>query len=107
MPILPFKIQLKLLFALCKRCGENLNRDKCTCTEPQCSWLATATQMRFNIALKEGYTISKMYELLNYPLHKTVKFDKSNNIKGLFGSYIVSWLKVKEESSYLAAGLRE
>ena len=61
----------------------------------------TAHTNEINIALKAGYTISKAYELLNYRLNRTVKFDKSNKRvkKGLFGSYIDSWLKVKQEAS--------
>ena len=98
-PVLPFKTRTKLMFALCRRCGEDMIPKTCQCSDEERCWLATAHTNEIQLALKHGYEIVRCIELLHFPPERTLQFDKEKGVKSLFSDYIDCWLRVKQESS--------
>ena len=99
LPVLPLKTKTKLLFALCRTCAETMNTEPCTCTSKERSWMATVHTNELQLALKHGYQLHRVIEILHYPPERTVKFNKETGQKSLFSDYIDCWLRLKQESS--------
>ena len=88
--VLPVRIGNKLLFPLCKVCAANLNPMSCHHTDEERSFTSTWTSIELQEAVRVGYHIIKIYQVLNY---------EKNNSTSIFADYIQMWLKVKQEAS--------
>jgi len=96
LPVLPLKIDEKLLFVLCKDCAkkfsgnDRLNRDiKCYHTDTQRSFTITTTSHELLKSVEKGYRVNYIYDAY-------IWLNWSNN---LFKSFISSLLKIKLEAS--------
>ncbi|XP_074596508.1 uncharacterized protein LOC141851659 [Brevipalpus obovatus] len=87
-PIIPMRVNKKLLFPLCMTCAEN-GDEKCTHNDKERSLVGTWTTAELRVALNHGYKIIEIYEVLHYP-------ESSSTI---FKGYIDKFLKIKHESS--------
>jgi len=88
-PVLPMKLNNKLLFVLCRTCGENRLSAACTHSVEERALVNTWCSEEVKTALQHGYRILEIYEILHYQTTS----DK------LFYKYIDMWLKVKQEAS--------
>ena len=79
----------KLVFTLCKACGESRNQNECEHTDAKRSFIGTSTTDEVNKALEKGYKVIKTYEVWH--------FDGSTD--DLFKGYIRRFMKIKLESS--------
>ena len=95
-PVLPTRINGKLLFCLCSLCGDK-KFSKCTHNDEERCLDGTWITLEIQQALKQGYKILKIYEIWHY--EESSIYDKDSKTGGLFSSYINMFLKVKQESS--------
>ena len=88
-PVLPYRTQGKLMFALCKTCADTCNQTPCTHTESQRAIQGTWCTVEVMKALEKGYRILQIHEVWHFP-------QKTNT---LFKDYIDTFAKIKLEAS--------
>lgn len=88
LPVLPAKINGKLMFVLCKKCAEVGNQGQCSCTDEQSVLDGTWCLNEVSKAISLGYKIIEVYQLLKYEADSL-----------MFSKYIDMWYKIKSESS--------
>lgn len=97
-PLLPFKTQSgKLLFTLCRTCGESNNQSEngCLHTDEERALTGCWPTPEFNKALELGYSVGKIFEIWHFG-------EKSNEI---FQGYVHTFLKAKQEASGYPSGV--
>jgi hypothetical protein len=87
-PVLPVRINKKLIFPLCYKCAEMKNPQSCAHSELERQLIGTWTTIELQYALRRGYKIKTIIEVYHY----------SENTKELFSEYINLWLKFKQQS---------
>ena len=95
-PVLPARINKKLLFTLCSACGAN-KCIECNHTDEERCLDGTWVTLEVQQAIKQGYKILKTYEVWHF--EETSEYDKETKSGGLFTSYIDMFLKGKQEAS--------
>nr|CAD2190591.1 unnamed protein product [Meloidogyne enterolobii] len=85
----------RLLFTLCAACsrkypnGDVLPNYSCSHTDLQRGWVSTCTSFELNVALDEGYVVTKLFRVLEY----------INSDDKLFAPYISEFMAQKIHSS--------
>ncbi|KAJ8909768.1 hypothetical protein NQ315_007965 [Exocentrus adspersus] len=95
-PVLPIKMNDKLMFVLCRKCGEDMNPGSCRHDEEERALVGTWVMDEVNKALEMGYLMLKVYEVWSY---KIDQFDKATKIGGLFTSMMNKFVEVKQQAS--------
>ncbi|KAG5861535.1 hypothetical protein JTB14_030294 [Gonioctena quinquepunctata] len=93
-PVLPVKMNNKLMFVLCCACGQNLSFDDCLHSDEERSLIGTWTVDEVLKAIDRGYEVLEKYEIWAYD---TVQFGK--DVTGLFTDMMNKFIKIKQESS--------
>ena len=95
-PVLPKKINKKLLFTLCDTCAKN---EQSTCDHDTKNRMLTGTWVTEEVkeAVAEGYVIQKIHEVWHYPNRS--EYNKETKTGGLFTKQIQLLLKYKQEAS--------
>ncbi|XP_066437436.1 uncharacterized protein [Eleutherodactylus coqui] len=88
-PVLPVKMNHKLMFPLCYTCALNSLSDPCSHTDEERSIVGTWCTIELEMAVEKGYRIAHTYEIWHFP-------ETSDN---LFASYIELHLRDKQEAS--------
>ena len=88
LPILPLKINHKLVFALCLTCATQ-KLDSCDHSEAERVLKGTWVSEEVKLAVEHGYEIKELFEVWHFP-------DKSTT---LFSGYVDTFIKAKTESS--------
>ena len=101
-PLLPYRVQQKLKFPLCADCAEREPESHCQCPDEKRAFVATYCTPEVERALDYGYKIIKIYHVLHYETSET--YGTEGN-KGLFGEYIDTFLKIKQEASGYPPGV--
>jgi hypothetical protein len=96
-PVLPYRSQGKLKFPLCRTCADNETQSLCTCTDEDRAWIGTWCIPELEKAIELGYEVQKIYEIYHWNVTKVINKDFGEN--GLFGEYVNTFLKLKEEAS--------
>ena len=96
-PVLPIRINGKLMFPLCYKCAEKENQTECKCPISDRSFTSTYCTPEVQVAINMGYIIEEIYEVLHWP--DTSLHDKSKPNSGLFTKYVNTFLKLKQQSS--------
>lgn len=92
-PVLPLKMNNKLMFVLCRMCGENVSSSgECQHGVEERALVGTWTMNEIRKAVEKGYVILERYELWQYEM-ATIENG------GLFTDFIDKFLKMKQESS--------
>jgi hypothetical protein len=71
-PILPVKLDDRLLFPLCIKCAKQFptgavnGNYNCTHSDLERGWVSTCASIELNAALDEGYTVTKIFRVLEY-----------------------------------------
>ncbi|MDI9312027.1 MAG: DNA polymerase [Limnohabitans sp.] len=89
LPVLPIRINNKLLFPLCKICALEKNQNSCKHSDYDRTLIGTWTSVELQKALLLGYKIIHIIEVLHY----------ENKSEYMFKEYINLWLKEKQEAS--------
>lgn len=92
LPVLPVKMHEKLMFILCKTCGEDQNQDECPHDIEERALVGTWTMDELRVAVRKGYSIIHIYELWEFEM---ATYEKG----GFFTEYINMFLKIKQEAS--------
>ena len=102
LPVLPIRMQGKLLFALCRSCCEDMSTEaSCTHENPadrEFDWTWVVDELRKAVFL--GYKITHIDEIWQYEI---TQYDPVKRQGGLFAEYINTFLKIKQEASGLPA----
>lgn len=93
-PVLPARMNMKLMFVLCRTCGEKSMSEECTHNVDERALTGTWTMNEIRVAVEKSYVIIEMYELWVY---KMAYFE--NGEGGLFTDFINKFLKIKQEAS--------
>ncbi|KAG8173354.1 hypothetical protein JTE90_011604 [Oedothorax gibbosus] len=88
-PVLPYRHDKKLMFALCRTCCERLQQEPCQHDKDSRKFTGTWVTEEVKKAIEKGYVILKVHEVYNFSRSSTT----------LFKSYIDTFLKTKHESS--------
>ncbi|XP_065219194.1 uncharacterized protein LOC135844777 [Planococcus citri] len=96
LPVLPVKVNNKLVFALCRTCASEENKFACNHSDNEREIMGTYTCIELNKAVEKGYQIKEIYEVWAY---KSTKYNIQTNSGGLFANYINTFLKIKQEAS--------
>ncbi len=97
-PILPVKINGKLLFPLCQKCAEEKNMEtKCSHTDEERSIEGTWVSLELYKALEKGYKLKEYYSIHHY--EEYYKYDPITKTGGLFTDYVNAILKEKVHAS--------
>ena len=97
-PVLPVKLNEKLLFPLCKKCVEDQadlpwHHRSCRCrhSDEERTMTGTWSTLELQKAVELGYKILKIHEVWHWSEHQRKT--------GLFAPYVNKWLKYKTEAS--------
>ena len=97
-PVLPVRVEGKLLFPLCGSCVEEeqakplLQRcHYCTHTDTERMLRGTWCTPELIKAMEKGYVLMKIHEVWHFPCNQRQA--------GLFRDYVDQWLKIKQEAS--------
>ena len=96
-PVLPMKINGKLMFPLCSKCARAESQDPCTCSDTDRSLLNTWCTPEVETALNMGYKLLETFEVLHW--NETEMIDRNTGQGGLFTDYINTFLRVKTQAS--------
>ena len=102
-PLLPSKINGKLLFTLCRTCAETKWGGKCNHTEKYRALTGTWVSIEVQKAVQIGNTILQLHEAWHYE-HTTV-YDQTTGTGGLFENYINTFIRLKMEASGYPPGV--
>ncbi|XP_054259601.1 uncharacterized protein LOC128984320 [Macrosteles quadrilineatus] len=91
-PVLPIKMIDKLMFVLCRTCGEMMNQGECNHDTDNRALVGTWTMDEIRKAVEKGYIVLDMYELWEY---QVATYENG----GLFTDFINKFLKMKQEAS--------
>ena len=93
-PVLPLKINGKLVFTLCFTCASE-HIEQCNHKEVDRQLHGTWCTNEIMIAVKHGYQIKGIYEIWNFKNRAVLKETEN----GIFNEYIKTFMKIKQESS--------
>uniref|UniRef100_A0A914HP88 DNA-directed DNA polymerase n=1 Tax=Globodera rostochiensis TaxID=31243 RepID=A0A914HP88_GLORO len=101
-PVLPVKVGERLCFPLCIKCAKEYptggvdDNYHCEHGDNQRGWVSTCTSLELNVALDEGYRVTKVFRVLEY--------NESDDT--LFKSYIAEFMAKKIEASGFSANIK-
>ena len=95
-PVLPSRINGKLVFTLCKLCAQNKQKD-CTHTDQERAIEGTWVTLEVDKAIENNYKIIETYEVWHWD--ERAQYDPKTKTGGLFTKYINTALKEKQEAS--------
>ena len=96
MPVLPARLNGKLVFTLCNTCALNQSRE-CSHSDKERSLLGTWITLEIQEAVRQGYKIEKIFEVWHY--EKTDQYNPETMSGGLFTDYVNKFLSFKVEAS--------
>lgn len=97
LPVLPYRSNGKLKFALCRTCADNESVAPCKHTENERAFVGTWCSPEVQKALEKGYKLLKIYEV--YHWQESSEYNPETKSGGLFAAYVNTFLKFKQESS--------
>ena len=96
-PVLPMKINGKLMLPLCHTCAENEDKGHCTCSSLSHALIHTWCTTELTLAINMGYDILEIYKVLHWPSNE--KINNTTGSGGLFTKYINMFLHIKTQAS--------
>ena len=96
-PLLPSKINGKLLFTLCRTCASLQQTVGCRHTSNQRALTETWVSMEVKKAVSLGYEVMKIHEVWHYT--ETTQYNPVTGEGGLFSSYMDTFITQKMEAS--------
>ena len=92
-PVLPIRINGKLMFPLCYKCAEKEHQGACECSMSDRAFTGTYCTPEVEVALNMGYIMVEVFEVLHWS--DSSEHDKSIPNSGLFTEYVNTFLKLK------------
>ncbi|XP_031342339.1 uncharacterized protein LOC116170237 [Photinus pyralis] len=95
-PVLPLKMNNKLMFVLCRACSESFNQGQCEHNDNERALTGTWVIDEVRKSVEKGYKILETYEIWEY---RTEQYNRETKTGGLFNDYINKFLCIKQQSS--------
>ncbi|KAJ8965523.1 hypothetical protein NQ317_019537, partial [Molorchus minor] len=95
-PVLPVKMNDKLMFVLCRMCGQTMNQGSCTHNAEERSLTGTWVADEVIKAVEKGYVITEFHEIWKYGIDQ---YDRATKTDGLFREMMDTFIKVKQQAS--------
>lgn len=95
-PVLPIRVNGKLMFVLCRTCGVQLSMSECDHNDEERCLTGTWVLEEVREAVRNGYRIMKTHEIWVY---ETASYDPETKTGGIFSDFINEFLKIKQENS--------
>ena len=92
LPVLPIKINNKLMFPLCHTCAMNESQQACKCSNKDRALIHMWCTPEINLAINMGYILIKIYEVLNWS-------ENISNEQRSFSNYINMFLQMRTQAS--------
>jgi hypothetical protein len=96
-PVLPSKINGKLVFALCRTCSELKHKGRCDHSPDDRAFVGSWLTEEVKEAVRQGYQILKILGIWHFD--RVAQYDPVSKTGGVFTDYINAFLKVKQENS--------
>jgi hypothetical protein len=96
-PVLPVRIDGKLMFPLCTLCALKCNQGECTHSDDERCITGVWCTPEINAALEAGYKLVKIYEVYHYA--HTSQYNSETKTGGLFSDQVNLFVKLKTEAS--------
>jgi hypothetical protein len=96
-PVLPVRVDGKLMFPLCTHCAINCNQGDCTHSDDERCITGVWCTPEIIAALEAGYKLVKIYEVYHYA--HTSQYDAEKKTGGLFSDQVNLFVKLKTEAS--------
>lgn len=107
-PILPSRINGKLMFVLCESCAFRKTSELCTHTDEERAFVGSFCTVELKEAVKYGYRIIEMYEVLHYENQSTSLFDGYIEMfmrEKFHASGYPEWVKSEEDKHHFIEDL--
>ncbi|XP_053117502.1 uncharacterized protein LOC128329802 isoform X3 [Hemicordylus capensis] len=88
-PVLPVKVNGKLMFPLCSLCADSQQLEQCRHNDEERALVGTWCTVELNVAVAKGYRVAQIYEVWH--------FERSSG--SLFSEYVKTFLRQKQEAS--------
>ena len=98
-PVLPLRINGKLVFTLCKTCAAAESQEMCKCSDKERGWIATYATPEIIEACSYGYIVEEIYEVYHYDSKECYDPHSPDSDHGLFTEYIKIFLREKTHAS--------
>ena len=95
-PLLPCRINGKLMFPLCYTCAVNAYQVPCQHSDEERAFVGTWVNLELQKAIELGYKIVEKYSAWHFP--NTTQYNPVTGEGGLWADYINMWLKLKQEA---------
>ncbi|XP_018574075.1 uncharacterized protein LOC108913090 [Anoplophora glabripennis] len=95
-PVLPAKMNNKLMFVLCRTCGEQMNKGECQHSDEERALTGVWVVDEVRKAVEKGYRLLKIYEIWSYDVQQ---YDKTTKTGGLFTGMMNKFISVKQQAS--------
>lgn len=95
-PVLPTRMHSKLMFVLCKTCGQNLYQGVCEHSDLERQITGTYVIDEVKLAIEKGYEIVDIHEIWEYQI---TQYNPTTKTGGIFAGFINLFLKSKTEAS--------
>ena len=87
----------KLLFSLCRTCGESYQQTSCQHEIDERAFIGTWVTDELKTVLINGYLLLGIYEVWHF--ENVSRYDSDSKSGGLFTEYVNTYLKMKQEAS--------
>lgn len=95
-PVLPARINKKLVFTLCSSCAVTLQQTECKHTTDERKLIGTWITEELYAAISRGYKVLEIHEIWHY--EQVAQYNTVMKSGGLFAEYINKFLKLKQEA---------
>jgi hypothetical protein len=96
-PVLPQRINGRLMFALCRSCAESENQHDCNHSDVEDrSFTGTWVIDEVKLAISKGYKVLECYEVWEY---NVTQYNPKTKSGGIFAEYVNNFLKLKQMAS--------
>ncbi|XP_071176481.1 uncharacterized protein [Mytilus edulis] len=96
-PVLPAKINNKLMFSLCITCTDLKQQTTCEHNPEEREFIGTWVTDGLKMAFQKGYAVDTIYEVWHF--NDVEQYDTRSKSGGIFTEYINIFLKMKQEAS--------
>ena len=97
-PVLPYRTRNKLIFPLCRTCGEQNHQGLCPHDQVEDrAMVGTWVSIELDKAERLGYTILEKYEAWHFPT--STQYDPVSKTGGIWSGCVDLWLKHKQQAS--------
>ncbi|XP_018570294.1 uncharacterized protein LOC108910225 [Anoplophora glabripennis] len=95
-PVLSAKMNNKLMFVLCRTCGEHMNKGECRHSNEERAPTGTWVVDEVLKAVEKAYRLLTIHEIWSYDVQQ---YDKVTKIGGLFTGMMNKFISVKQQAS--------